>query len=330
MLLFFYSVSALFFTIGQRQTSSEELKEKFFISDTGTIGLRPVDYTKTPIYKKIKHHPEDYRYLDQVDIFFMGHLSDNHLVTGFAVVPKKPGNYPCIVFNRGGNQEMGRLLVATAVDVMAPIAAEGYVVVATNYRGNSGGQGKEEFGGAEVNDIVHLIQSLPEIKKADPSRVGLLGISRGGMMNYLTLREADSLHIKAVVSVGGITDLEKTMAHHPEIEDVAKALIPDFTSTRTEAIKERSAVHWANELPENVPILLLHSTTDEHVVYEQVVHFADSLAKYRRPYQLISFKNDHHGLSKNKVFVEKKVLEWFDLYVKREAEFTLIEQRLEK
>jgi hypothetical protein len=31
------------------------------------------------------------------------------------------------------------------------------VVVASQYRGNGGGEGHEEFGGAEVHDILNLI-----------------------------------------------------------------------------------------------------------------------------------------------------------------------------
>ena len=328
--LFTLSAFTMFYACGQNQQTPEELRAEYNISEDNTLGLVPTDYTKTPIYKKIKHHQEEFKYLDDVDIYSMAYISDGNLVTGFAVVPKKEGKYPCVVFNRGGNRELGRLLVATAVTVMAPIAVEGYVVVATNYRGNSGSEGVEEFGGADVNDVVQLIKSLSQIDKADPSKVGLLGISRGGMMNYLTLKQDKSLNIKAVASIGGVSDLQKTIEHHPEIEGVAEELIPNYKTNRESALKERSAIHWVDELPKDVPILILHSKTDDHVVYQQAVNFADSLAHYNMPYQLISFENDNHGLMKNREFVVNRIREWFDLYVKEETEFELKEQRLEK
>ncbi len=329
-LLLVFSTITVFYACGQEQRAPEELRVEYNISDSNTLGLVPVDYTKTPIYKKIKHHEERFTYLDDVEIYSMGYISDGHLVTGFAVVPKKAGNYPCVVFNRGGNRELGKLLVATAVSVMAPIAAEGYVVVATNYRGNSGSEGMEEFGGADVNDVVQLIKSLPQIEKADPSKVGLIGVSRGGMMNYLTLKQDKTLNIKAVATIGGVTDLEKTIEHHPEIEEVAVELIPNYKTSRESALERRSAIHWVDELPQDVPMLILHSKIDDHVVYEQAVNFADSLAHYNMPYQLISFADDNHGLMKNREFVANRILEWFDLYVKEEAEFDVHEQRLEK
>ena len=32
-----------------------------------------------------------------------------------------------------------------------------YVVVGSHYRGNKGSEGKEEFGGSDVNDVINLI-----------------------------------------------------------------------------------------------------------------------------------------------------------------------------
>lgn len=60
--------------------------------------------------------------------------------------PKKEGKYPCIIYNRGGNRDFGSLKVATGATLMGMLAAQGYVVIASQYRGNAGGEGAEEFG----------------------------------------------------------------------------------------------------------------------------------------------------------------------------------------
>ena len=71
------------------------------------------------------------------------------------------------------------------------------MVVASQYRGNDGGEGMEEFGGADVNDIFNLIPVLDQNPKADTSRIGMEGTSRGGMMTYLCLKR--SCRFKAAV-----------------------------------------------------------------------------------------------------------------------------------
>ena len=204
---------------------------------------------------------------------------------------------------------------------MAPLAAEGYVVVATNYRGNSGGEGKEQFGGEDVNDVRNLIKSLKEFEKANTEKVGLLGISRGGMMNYLTLKSEPGLNIKAIVTIGGITDMNETIKYHPQIEDVAIELIPDFNQNREAELKKRSAVYWTDELPKNIPMLILHSKEDQHVSYSQIPSFADSLLAYGVPHKLVSFEDDNHGLLNHREIVKELVLTWFDDYVKNARPF---------
>ena len=302
--------------------STEELKLKYGDFNGSSIKWLSVDYEKTPINKKILHHPEDFEYLDKVEIYSIAHISDGLFLTGFMVAPKAPGEFPCIVFNRGGNQDMGQLqLVGTVVEIMAPLAAKGYVVVGTNYRGNSGGEGKEQFGGDDVNDVRNLIKSLSEFEKANTEKIGLLGISRGGMMNYLTLKSEPGLNIKAIVNIGGITDMNETIKHHHQIEDVAIELIPDFHQNRETELEKRSAVYWADELPKDVPILILHSKEDQHVSYSQIPSFADSLLAYGVPHKLVSFEDDNHGLLNPREIVKELVLTWFDDYVKNARPF---------
>ncbi|ADR20304.1 peptidase [Marivirga tractuosa] len=272
--------------------------------------LKPVDYMKTPVSKKIEHHPELFTHLNDIEILSMAYNSDSLMISGFVVQPKKPGKYPVIVFNRGGHQELGRLVVATAVEVMGPFAAEGFVVVASNYRGNSGSEGKEEFGGSDVRDNINLISHLHEIGKADTNNINLLGISRGGMMNYLTLKNYTGDKIKASAAIGGVSDLEITLQHHPEMEGVYQELIPDYNEKPKKVLQARSANYWVNELPD-IPYLILHSNTDDHVHYSQALILADSLKYYDRKVNMQIFENDSHGLTNNREIVLEKIIEFF-------------------
>ena len=85
------------------------------------------------------------------------YLSDGLRVTGMLAVPRGPGKYPCIILNRGGNLEFGAWTHASFAGFVGPLVDAGYVVIASQYRGNAGGEGKEEFGGADVDDVLNLI-----------------------------------------------------------------------------------------------------------------------------------------------------------------------------
>lgn len=98
-----------------------------------------------------------------VDIKSIGYLSDGLKVKGYLVVPRQGVRLPCVIFNRGGNREFGALDDRVAALLLARIASWGYVVVASQYRGNAGGGGE---GGvwrkgcqrrAELADVAQVI-----------------------------------------------------------------------------------------------------------------------------------------------------------------------------
>lgn len=315
-------VALLFFAVccKEKPRSLEEIKNDFGQFQNQTIKLLPIDYTQYPINNAIAHHPENYEYLEGVNLFSVGHISDGLFITGLMVAPKKEGKYPVIVISRGGNRDLGLLSLPVAINQMAPFAAEGYVVIGTNYRGNSRGEGNEEFGGADVNDIKNLISSLAELDMADTSRIGLFGISRGGMMNYLTIKD-HSTSIQTVVNIGGITDLEVTTKYHPEIDAVMKDLIPNYQLNKKPEIKKRSAIHWTDRLPKTTPILILHGTQDQHVNYAQIPPFVDSLKRNNIPFKHVAFENDNHGINNHRKEVMQITMEWFDTYLKQGQSF---------
>lgn len=76
------------------------------------------------------------------------YASDRNRVVAYLLRPqtKQAGRRPAVIYNRGGNREFGALDMPDLLDLTG-LAAHGYVVIASQYRGNDGGTGKEEFGG---------------------------------------------------------------------------------------------------------------------------------------------------------------------------------------
>jgi len=285
------------------------------------IRVKAIDnIEETPIYPRLTEEIEgaitwksDYRYIDSIEMNWITYLSDGLKVGGLMVKPKKPGKYPCIIYNRGGNRKTGQLLVMHAALTLGELANEGYVVIASNYRGNGKSEGKEEFGGKDVNDVLNLIDVLEEIESADTERIGMYGWSRGGMMTYLALTKTN--RIDAACVGGAQSDLTKI--DRPEMEThVYAELIPNYATNKDEELKKRSAIFWVDKFPKDVPILMLHGNSDWRVKSTNSLNLALEFEKHRIPYRLKIFEGGDHGIREHKKEANEEVYSWFKRFLK--------------
>ncbi|MGB0916377.1 MAG: alpha/beta hydrolase family protein [Flavobacteriales bacterium] len=280
------------------------------------------DLSATPIYDRLTvinnsriEWKEEFQYLDSIEIYKIRYLSDSLEINGLLVKPKKKGKYPCVIYNRGGNRDFGSLKIASGVYTLGQIAKEGYVVIASQYRGNGGSEGQEEFGGSDVNDITILPDVLKEIEEADTERIGMYGWSRGGMMTYIALTKTDK--IKAAIVGGALSNAYQLVKGRPEMEtNVLAELVPNYYANKEIELKKRSAIRWADKFSKTVPILMLHGNADWRVKPEQSLGLAMKFEEYRIPYRLIMFEGGDHGISEHREEVNEQVIRWLDLYVK--------------
>src|SRR6185369_8758903 len=92
-----------------------------------------------------------------------------------------------IIYNRGGNREFSKLMPWMQYGFYDYVS-NGFVVIGSQYRGVDGGEGREEFGGAEIHDVLNLIPLAKSLGYVDMDNVFILGVSRGGMETYLALK----------------------------------------------------------------------------------------------------------------------------------------------
>jgi dipeptidyl aminopeptidase/acylaminoacyl peptidase len=260
---------------------------------------------------------EKYAYLNNVTIEEITYESDGNKVKGYLAYPKKKGKYPGIIYNRGGNLDFGSLNIYKATFILAKVASWGYVVVGSQYRGNMGGiGGRDEFGGAEVNDVLNLVPLLENMNQVDTAKLGLYGWSRGGMMTYLTLKK--SKRFKAAVVGGGLSDLRMTMATRTDtFETVYDDLIPDYRKHKEKSLDERSAIIFVDEICKTTPILMLHGTADWRVVPQMALDLSAAFIKTRVPHRLVLFEGGDHGLNEFNDEVDEMTKQWFDKYLKQ-------------
>ena len=185
-------------------------------------------------------------------------------VKGYIAYPKKRESnkkYPCIIWCRGGIGEQGAIDSFTARGIFGQIASWGYVVFAPQYRGNDGGEGKDEFGGSDVDDVLNLIPLADELDFADTTKWGIEGWSRGGMMTYLTLTRTNIF--KCAIATGGIANLRCNSEESKFMKRLYKISIGDDEAenfnTKCEA---RSIINFSEKLSAETPLLIIHGTND--------------------------------------------------------------------
>ena len=65
------------------------------------------------------------------------------------------------------------------MDYLEYLASRGYVVAASQYRGNLYSEGRDEYGGQDVDDILNLIAKVKKLSYVDRENIFMIGFSRG-------------------------------------------------------------------------------------------------------------------------------------------------------
>lgn len=262
--------------------------------------------------------------LNTINFYRITYMSDNLKVTGYLAEPRAKGNYPCIISNRGGNRDLGQWNMLSIAFFLGRMADWGYVVIASQYRGNDGGEGKEEFGGKDVSDVLNLIPALSQFPNADTTKIGIEGSSRGGTMVYQALKR--TARFKAAVVTSGVTNFFTSIATRPEMEKgVYAELIPNYWTDKEEQLKARSAVFWADKMSKTTPILIMHGSSDWRVSPDEAFELVKKLHEHKHPTRFILFEGADHGIRefKNEAFAETK--RHFDFYLRDEKKYPSME-----
>ncbi|WP_078409233.1 alpha/beta hydrolase family protein [Priestia abyssalis] len=250
-------------------------------------------------------------YAHDVDIYKLTYMSDGLKVKGFLLKPKESkGKLPLLVYNRGGMNDYGsvnnkRLLY------LSSWAQKGYVVVTTQYRGNGGSEGKETYGGNDVNDIINLIHHAEKLPYVHPAQKVVIGYSRGGMMTYLLMK--NGIHFNAAAVVSGITDMFQF--YDGRGANVKKELRKMVGSPEAERkkYKSRSVVFWSEKI--NSPLLILHGTKDKKVHYSQAEKLVTNLKSLNKEYKYVLYEGDDHPLTQHFNEYNQEIEKWFAIHL---------------
>ena len=186
------------------------------------------------------------------------------------------------------------------VNIVRELVAQGYIVVAPDYRGSTGyGKGLYElidYGGREVDDVHAAMEyALATIPSADPRRVGLVGWSHGGLISLLEAFAHPDRYACAFAGVP-VSDLVARMGYS---DDEYRALfsapshIGAAVRDNIAEYRRRSPVSHAAALA--IPLLIRTNTSDEDVHVLEVEHLVAALKAAGKKFEYRVFDNAPGG-----------------------------------
>jgi peptidoglycan/xylan/chitin deacetylase (PgdA/CDA1 family) len=275
------------------------------------VSKTTVNISKTDIWDIISQNDSLkplYEYANNLSYSEIVYKSDSIHVKGLLISPVAKGDYPVIIFNRGGNRGYNELILKMLFFTAAAIANEGYIILASNYRA------KDEFGGKDLNDVLYLIDVAEQIENADTSKIGMFGWSRGGIMTYLALKETS--RIKTAVIGNSPSNLFHSIAFRPELEEnPLSQCIPNYWNNKEIELRKRSALYWADSLCKKSSILLLCGTLDAQVDYNESVLMAAKLKELNYDYEL-KIVETNHGFAGKRDELNRVLISWFNTRLK--------------
>lgn len=257
------------------------------------------------VLMNIKHNARKIR------VYKLIYFSNKHKVVGFLVVPRNiKSKLPCIIWNRGGSNDFGAIKLKHLFVDIATFTINGYIVFASQYSGNNGSEGRDEFGGKDIADVLNLHKLIKACSIADSSRIGMYGHSRGGLMTYLSL--ATVKWIRAAVAIAAPSDEVNAPSFR---RGWREHQVKMYGGRKQEQIK-RSAVYWANRFSNKTPLLIMHGTSDWRVNPLDSIQLSQKLLRYKKPFRLIMFEGGDHALTEHRDEFIQLSLEWFNRFLR--------------
>lgn len=228
---------------------------------------------------------------------------------------------PTIVDVHGG--PLGGWAPAPHIEVTMLVGA-GYRVVLPNIRGSAGYGGGwirpqlGDWGGVDVDDVHAATDHVASLGWADPSRLGIMGLSYGGFVVNWIVGTSD--RFRAAVSENGVTNQVACWANSDSGPEYCRAaLLGDPSSPEgIERLWRQSPLrHVANV---RTPLLMLQAESDLRCPASDNEQFFVALRHLRRDVEYVLYPESFHtyattGRPDRRIDRMERVLAWFATHV---------------
>ena len=232
--------------------------------------------------------------------------SCGYRVKGLLAEPLKKGSHEGLLYLRGGIQNIGMVRPAR----IAQFAAQGFVVFAPYYRGNRGGEGRDEFAGEDRYDAVYGVDVLKQFLSVN--RIHLFAFSRGGIMALWTAILRDD--ITSTVTWSGVSDIVLTYEERSDMRRMMKRVIGGNPKNALAAYDERQPIPHIKQM--SCPLLIIHGMKDRNVGFEHASRLEKALVKEDKVFETWYFNDHNHFFPMN---INKQIISDLTKWMKHQG-----------
>jgi len=198
--------------------------------------------------------------------------------------PRGARSHAAMVWVHGGvHGDFDQLYLPFVIEAVE----RGYVVVAPDYRGSTG-YGREfhnaiDYGGKELDDVESAVDFLRTMPDVNPSRIGIVGWSHGGLIAAHLLMRGDRSRFVAGVAMVPVTNLIFRLSYKGpsyQRDFSTQRDIAGLPFERREEYIRRSPYYHVDSLKR--PILVHVATNDTDVNFVEAQQMIDAL-RARKP-----------------------------------------------
>lgn len=197
------------------------------------------------------------------------------------------------------------------------LSSHGYAVLMPNPRGSEGQGGafaemaRNDWGGADYQDVLDGLDQIIEQGIADPERVAIGGWSYGGYLSAWAVTQGD--RFKTAIVGAGVIDIG-AMALSTDTPDYLPGYFGDPVSQR-KAYDKHSPIRYADKV--KVPVLILHGEQDKRVPISQGEQFYGALKFNGTPVEMVRYPRGPHWFHEreHERDVLQRVLRWLDAHL---------------
>ncbi len=178
------------------------------------------------------------------------------------------------------------------------LVAEGYTVIAPNFRGSTGyGRAFDrandgDWGGGDLDDCVAAGKYLRGLPWVAPDRIGIWGGSYGGYMTLLALGKRPDAFQAGVDLFGSSDEATLWMQSDPVGRRGIEEEVGIPLRNRA-AFRAGAPLHYAERI--TAPLLMLHGEEDRRVTLEQSEAMKRALDRLGKVYEYHRYPGEPHG-----------------------------------
>lgn len=237
---------------------------------------------------------------------------------------------PALVWVHGGPGGQSRQNFSAFIQYLVN---HGYAVLAVNNRGSSG-YGKTFYqmddlnhGDKDLKDCVEGKNWLAQQPGIDGEKIGIIGGSYGGYMTMAALTYAPE-EFDVGVNLFGVTNWVRTLKSIPpwweSFKDALYKELGDPYSADSVRLKQISPLFHTDKVTK--PLIVLQGSQDPRVLQAESDEIVAGVRKNGVPVEYVLFEDEGHGFVKkeNQIEAYSKILEFLDVYLKKEEKGTAI------